>query len=87
MAGNFSRRSFLGGFLGAVGASLARKAPDACASPPPGAPPPPAPPPTCATIDPLGSVTTHVYDACGRVVCGSDSLGHITTFTYDCSGR
>src|SRR5207248_1218922 len=85
MASDFSRRSFLGGFLASAAAFLGRKTPEAAA-----ASPPPVPPPAVPTIpspyDPLGSITTMTYDACGRVLstCHSDVLGQRITFTYDC---
>ncbi len=84
MVSNFSRRSFLGGFLAALSAFLGRKVPDAAASPPaPATPlvPPPAPPQ--ATIDPLGSVMTYTYDASDAALVRICPHTTITTYTYD----
>jgi YD repeat-containing protein len=85
MASNFSRRSFLGGFLAGVAAFLGHKAPKAPAAPPP----PVAPPPLLTRVrsDRLGSVTTYVYDGCDRIVSITDPLCQIATYTYDGLGR
>jgi YD repeat-containing protein len=82
MSSNFSRRSFLGGFLAAVAACLGRKMPDAAAAPPPPATPAVPPPPLpYAASAPLGSVTTYVYDAYDHRMSVNDALSTITTYS------
>ncbi len=84
MASNFSRRSFLGGFLAAVSSFLGRKVPAAAASPPaPATPIVPLPAPPQASIDPLGSVVTYTYDAPESALVRIDPFTSITTYTYE----
>jgi hypothetical protein len=80
-----SRRSFLGGLLGALSAWLGGKA-RATPAPQPAAPttPVPALQTRACSCDPLGTVTTSVYDDCGNFVY---STGPMTTYVYDCLGR
>jgi hypothetical protein len=75
---NFSRRSFLGGLLGALAAALGLKARPAAALPAP--PAPPAPQPVTLTYEALGPVTTCTYDSVGRLLSVQDPL---PTFSYD----
>ncbi len=86
MSSNFSRRSFLNGFLGAVSAFLGGKAAAAPAAPPaPALPAPPLPPPAYTVIDALGTRTTVVYDLdeCSKRLAAAEALGRVTTCTYD----
>jgi hypothetical protein len=73
----FSRRSFLGGLLGALAAWLGGKATPAPAQPVSN--PVPASPMTVRQ-DPLCQVTTYVYDAHNRLLSQST---HVTTYSYD----